>query len=355
MTLIEGVGDEVTDFFIAVVVLLVGWLAWCSTSITDQPLIRTVLILQHRTRTRIAELRANHQNTSTFNQPPNLETSPEETTEQTPRNNDAASNCSESSAIDSSGGNLPESNRTPEAAATEEVLIEAMDSFNSDNSSLLQRQAKVDASDSASTTPPTHTDNSEHATENLSANNANEISIKLKFINDDQKVVTGSLKELLGDFKKRHFQLELEAQKLVRLVFKGKILQPDSQTLETCGLYNNCVVHCLVHQPRPAPISQQSNAMDNSSIYFDPQTFSDMTTFRDTTATAVRIVRNEWDMGRLTASIFTLILGLAWYSRYHYAQFYTATTTLALYTLTVIYSVSLFGNWFFYEVTRNFA
>lgn len=349
MTLIEGVGDEVTDFFIAMVVLLVGWLAWCSTSIADQPLIRTVLILQHRTRTRIAELRASHQNTSTFNRPPNLETSGEETTEQLPRNNDAASNCSESATIETSGENMPEPNRASETAATEEVLIEAMDSFNSENSSLLQTQAKLDSSDSASTDPPTHTDSSEHAAENLATNNANEISIKLKFINDDQKVVTGSLTELLGDFKKRHFQLELEAQKLVRLVFNGKILQPDSQTLETCGLYNNCVVHCLVHQPRPAPMSQQSNAIDNSSsIYFNPQTFADIPT-----ATAVSLVRNEWDMSRLTASIFTLILGLAWYSRYHYAQLYTATTTLALYTLTVIYTVSLFSNLFLDEVTRN--
>lgn len=61
MTLIEGVGDEVLDFFIVVGVLMVGWIAWCSTNIADQPLIRTVLILQHRTRTRIAALRANQQ------------------------------------------------------------------------------------------------------------------------------------------------------------------------------------------------------------------------------------------------------------------------------------------------------
>lgn len=59
MTMIQGVGDEVLDFFIVVGVLLVGWIAWCSTNIADQPLIRTVLILQHRTRTRIAALRAN--------------------------------------------------------------------------------------------------------------------------------------------------------------------------------------------------------------------------------------------------------------------------------------------------------
>lgn len=81
MTLIEGVGDEVTNFFIIVVVLLVGWLAWCSTSIVDQPLIRTVLILQHRTRIRIAELRSNHQNASIVNRAPNLEISEEESVE----------------------------------------------------------------------------------------------------------------------------------------------------------------------------------------------------------------------------------------------------------------------------------
>lgn len=47
----------------------------------DQPFIRTVLILRHRTRTRIAELRASHQNASSISQPPNLETSVEETLE----------------------------------------------------------------------------------------------------------------------------------------------------------------------------------------------------------------------------------------------------------------------------------
>lgn len=59
MTIIQGVGDEVFHFFIVVGAFLVGWIAWCSTNIADQPLIRTVLILQHRTRTRIAAFRAN--------------------------------------------------------------------------------------------------------------------------------------------------------------------------------------------------------------------------------------------------------------------------------------------------------
>jgi hypothetical protein len=50
MTLIEGVGDEVTHFFALVIVVLVGLIAWWSTRIADQPLIRTVLILERRTR-----------------------------------------------------------------------------------------------------------------------------------------------------------------------------------------------------------------------------------------------------------------------------------------------------------------
>jgi hypothetical protein len=54
MTLIEGVGDEVTQFFVLVVVVLVGLIAWWSTRIADQPLIRTVLILERRTRHRVS-------------------------------------------------------------------------------------------------------------------------------------------------------------------------------------------------------------------------------------------------------------------------------------------------------------
>lgn len=367
MSLIEGVGDEVTDFFIVVVVLLVGWLAWCSTSIADQPLIRTVLILQHRTRTRFAEIRANHQSTSSFNRPlqqltrtrraeiranhqttssfdrpPNLELFEEESVEPASNGNiDTATSCPDPSVADTSGEVSSETNRPAETTATEEVLIEAMDSFNNDTASLLQRQTIINSSETSLPTP-TCTDSSEHTAESLSTSNANDISIKLKFINDDQKVVTGSLNELLGDFKRRHFQIELEAQKLVRLVFNGRILQPDSQTLERCGLYNNCVVHCLVHQPRPTPVSPQTSTLDNSSsIYFNPQSFSDIPT-----GTGISSVHNEWDLSRLLVSILTLMLGLAWYSRYHYAQLFTATTTLALYALTAILTVSLFSNFF---------
>lgn len=349
MSLIQGVGDEVTNFFLVMSILLVVWLAWCSTSIADQPLIRTVLILRDRTPTRIATIRTNSQNTSSIGiqdvvRPPNLETTEEESTEISDNNDSMQSNCPNSSAMDMNETSQ-EVTRSIDSTATEEVLIEAMDSFNNDDS-LLRRSIKTDNSDPSTTNTldqTTGSSSSERTTEESTLNDSNEITIKLKFINDDQKLVTGSLKEMLGDFKRRHFQMELEAHKSVRLVFNGRVLQPDTLTLEQCGLFNDCVVHCWVHQSRPiaAPSSQTSTLDNSSSIYFNSQPFSDLPT-----GTGLSSVHNEWDLSRLLVSILTIALGLAWYSRYHYAQLFTATTTLALYALTAIFTVSLFSNFF---------
>jgi transmembrane and ubiquitin-like domain-containing protein len=48
MSLVEGVGDEVTQFFIALVVIALALLAWWSTNISETPLVRTVLVLERR-------------------------------------------------------------------------------------------------------------------------------------------------------------------------------------------------------------------------------------------------------------------------------------------------------------------
>lgn len=135
---------------------------------------------------------------------------------------------------------------------------------------------------------------------------------------------------------RRHFQLELESRKLVRLVFNGQVLQPDTITLEQCGFFNNCVVHCLIHQPRPTPVA--SNSLDSSSrLYFNPQSFQNL-------PSTGYSVQTEWDLSRLLVCAVTLMLGLAWYFRFHYAQLFTITTTMGLAGLTAIFAVSLYGH-----------
>ncbi|KAJ8674107.1 hypothetical protein QAD02_005369 [Eretmocerus hayati] len=350
MTLIEGVGDEVLNFFTIVGVLLVGWIAWCSTNIADQPLIRTVLILQHRTRTRIAALRASQAITPTQPSITNLDSSNNET-QQTDDHAGAGTDhsCPESSL--SATSQVPPDASGDATATNEEVLIRAMDTFNEEGSTMINEDSKVNevkkpsdgatdkesvvGTESIETTEPEQIEETE-----TSSNNEPEICIKLKFINDDQKLVTGSLGEMLGDFKRRHFQMELESRKLVRLVFNGHVLQPDNITLEQCGFFNNCVVHCLIHQPRPAPVV--SNTLDNSSrLYFNPPPFQNVPAGAGFTS-----VQTEWDLSRLLALILGLILGSAWYFRYHYAQLFTVTTTVGLFGLTAIFTVSLFGHLF---------
>lgn len=101
-----------------------------------------------------------------------------------------------------------------------------MDSYNNDEPSLLQRSVKTNDTDKTDMEKQTtstdtkeqttsadvkeqttsadlkeQTTSAECAIENPSTSN-NDITIKLKFINDDQKLVTGSLKEMLGEFKR---------------------------------------------------------------------------------------------------------------------------------------------------------
>lgn len=57
----------------------------------------------------------------------------------------------------------------------------------------------------------------------------------------------------------------------MRLVFNGHVLQPDTKTLKACGLFDNCVVHCLVHNPRPysnLTTNQGSNLSEQGSAKF---------------------------------------------------------------------------------------
>ncbi|XP_011309088.1 transmembrane and ubiquitin-like domain-containing protein 1 [Fopius arisanus] len=352
MTLIEGVGDEVTDFFIVVAVVVVGWLAWCSTNISEQPLIRTVLILQHRTRTRIAELRANHSTvisdtfttrTSSFDE----SAANEETTEPISQShNETEQTCLQENQ------NVPQTSETstpPGAAASEEALIQAMDSGTDESELAEQKLEETEKQETDANIPEATTCVSSRPSEasvdsidGALLTEREEIVIKLKFINDDQRIVSGRPKETLEDFKKRHFQAELEAQKRVRLVFNGHVLQPDTDTLEQSGLYHNCVVHCLVHQQRtnPGNTNTHSSVDSSSSIYSNPQSFQNMPTGGSTS------VHNEWDLSRLLVGLITLVLIIAWYSRYYYAQLFTAAATIALYALTAVFTLSVVGYFF---------
>lgn len=124
-------------------------------------------------------------------------------------------------------------------------------------------------------------------------------------MNDDLKIVDGKLQEPLGDFKKRHFQPELSTNKLVRLIFNGQVLHQDNKTLEGCGLFDNCVVHCLIHQRRTVPgeTASENTSSENSTNHYRATPPNNNNQGRD------------WDLGNFLFATLSFTLLSAWYFR----------------------------------------
>lgn len=109
---------------------------------------------------------------------------------------------------------------------------------------------------------------------------------------------------------------------MVRLIFNGQVLQSDSQTLQGYGLFDNCVVHCLVHNQRSnVPHTAQTQSSGSSNQTTPP----------------------DWNLGTILYSCVTVLLVFAWYCRYQYSHLFTTTTTAALFGLTGTVAMSMFG------------
>lgn len=146
---------------------------------------------------------------------------------------------------------LPEPSASPAQVgerATTATATEEVQNCTNENNENRNKQAMGDAETNAAV------DSVDSATiATTEAATAEEVSwkIKIKYLNDDMKVVEARPSQTLGEFKKQNFVTELAANKLVRLVFNGKVLQPDGASLRSCALFENCVVHCLVHNMPP--------------------------------------------------------------------------------------------------------
>lgn len=123
--------------------------------------------------------------------------------------------------------------------------------------------------------------------------------------------------ERFHTFSRRHFSVELSRQKRIRLIFNGQVLQSDDQTLQGCGLYDNCVVHCLIH-------AQQNTNRTNSQSQTNTSP-------------------PDWNLGVLLYTCLSIVLGFAWFFRYQYSHLFTLTTTAALVSLTGMFAVSIIG------------
>lgn len=136
---------------------------------------------------------------------------------------------------------------------------------------------------------------------------------------------------------RRHFSSELSSNKNIRLIFQGKVLHDDEATLRSCGLHDNCVVHCLIHQPRSSMNVQAGSDSVDRGTTEQPLTNAIRHGQRQPGP-----VQREWNLATLLSALITIIISLLWYARIQFYTLFSYTSTGTLGILTGIFLFSAF-------------
>ncbi|GJQ84439.1 hypothetical protein Trydic_g15658 [Trypoxylus dichotomus] len=364
------INSEFSHFILAVLVITVLSLAWWTTNIRDNWQVRAVYFLDtrlRRSRSRHLQRLTNHtvsstlvESTQTNSDPPLAETDPvtevvdvvNSTTEEAKSEEtvERGAEGGESSSIGTKDGpaaiikkmdadnDLVREKRLEFFRRRQEVRTDPKEGTSSTDSgecsvpeaesaSSLHQETVEQIAQTEITEGTVESENQTRISEDL--RDGNVIRVKLKYLNDDLKIVDGQLSEMLGEFKRRHFETEISQNKLVKLIFNGQLLQRDGDSLQSYGFFNNCVVHCLIHQQR---VTNEENVDGNST-----------SSSRNRNG---RSNQRDWDLGNLFIIIISVILSSAWYFRYQYPQFFTITATMALVIITGLFAVISFGTFF---------
>ncbi|XP_005094020.1 transmembrane and ubiquitin-like domain-containing protein 1 [Aplysia californica] len=139
------------------------------------------------------------------------------------------------------------------------------------------------------------------------------IRVKLKYMNETQRLVHASPMDTIGDFRRTHFQPELQENKWVRFIYNGQDLRDDARTLQACNISDNCTMHCLItaHTRPTAPRDMVGDEEGEDSV-----------------------------LGALMYPLFTLVLLIVWYFRFTYRQYFSAMSTVCLIGISFLLALS---------------
>lgn len=124
---------------------------------------------------------------------------------------------------------------------------------------------------------------------------------------------------------RRTFKDELGSSKLIKLIFNGKLLANDKDTLKQSGIFSEAVIHCLILQKK----SQNANAV-NQNVNANIRR-------RD----GANFANFEWNIVGMILVSLTLVI--CWYCRVQYAYFsWYSTIGLVLLTSLFVILIPLF-------------
>jgi hypothetical protein len=165
-------------------------------------------------------------------------------------------------------------------------------------------------------------------------------TVRLKFLNDTQKDVEASLVENIGQFKRRNFSEEISSNKNVRLIFNGQVLRDESSTLRSCGLFDKCVVHCLIHTANTQGQGVAGGAHGHTHAQAQHAHGH----------THNHAQHRDLDVSAYFIPILGLVLAMLWYFAVAYNMYFNLMSTTALIGLTSLYFLSVYGTHFHVNV-----
>ncbi|EHB10732.1 Transmembrane and ubiquitin-like domain-containing protein 2 [Heterocephalus glaber] len=144
------------------------------------------------------------------------------------------------------------------------------------------------------------------------------INLRLKLLNDTEELAVATPEDTVGALKSKYFPGQ-ESQ--VKLIYRGRLLQDPESTLRSLNITDNCVIHC--HCSPPGDTAPDSSAPLAPSAAESPSL--------------------GISVGSLVVPMFVVLLGVVWYFRINYCQFFPAPATVSLVGITVFFSFLVFG------------
>uniref|UniRef100_A0A8C5KWC0 Transmembrane and ubiquitin-like domain containing 2 n=1 Tax=Jaculus jaculus TaxID=51337 RepID=A0A8C5KWC0_JACJA len=144
------------------------------------------------------------------------------------------------------------------------------------------------------------------------------INVRLKFLNDTEELAVARPEDTVGALKSKYFPGQ---ENQMKLIYQGHLLQDPARTLRSLNITHNCVIHCH-RSPPGADVPGPTASLAPSAT--EPSSFG-------------------VNVGSLMVPVFVVLLGVVWYFRINYRQFFTAPATVSLVGVTVFFSFLVFG------------
>ncbi|GBN05922.1 hypothetical protein AVEN_261889-1 [Araneus ventricosus] len=309
MSFIEGIGDEVTAFFVILIVIALATLVtfigngYSNRLYSTSPIRARPLVILQETQSQQAQQR----------QTPTATTEPSESNRNSRHPDDQSRTTGENRYQNITSNEAPQTeipsteslqsirNRydqvwtftdTNQISSREEGTEDVSEDTEDQNSSDETRPSEAHPENHESETPTAPpeevcNENSGQSTEPPPSG----IRIRLKYLDDTERTVRSNPTVSIAEFKRNHFQEDLANNKIVRLIFCGHLLR-DNSTLESYRIVDNSVIHVQILQAQTdqnrSPVSQNT----------------------------------ELDLSNFLWPLVSIILGVCWVFYFKYPEFF---------------------------------